>query len=245
MALINCPECGKEISEGSKFCIHCGYPLDEDNNTILTVNDNEYDLLICPECGHDVSETADICPNCGFSIRKYIYGSNVPKIVKIVSILITIAIICAIYFFSTRCEHTGGCYNKKLPNSNFCSYHQAQIDTLISYGSYSNNSSYSSSSTVNSSTIFKNLKISNFSSSSGKHSGTMTCEVTNNNKYTVYGYFYVNYYDAKGKLLYSQLMSLDDVARGETVTCSALIPKDKYPSGYDHVRFSQATLLKR
>ena len=27
MALIKCPECGKEISDKSEKCIHCGYPL--------------------------------------------------------------------------------------------------------------------------------------------------------------------------------------------------------------------------
>lgn len=27
MALIKCPECGKEISDKSKQCIHCGFPL--------------------------------------------------------------------------------------------------------------------------------------------------------------------------------------------------------------------------
>lgn len=27
MALISCPECGKEISTKSEVCIHCGYPL--------------------------------------------------------------------------------------------------------------------------------------------------------------------------------------------------------------------------
>lgn len=27
MALIKCPECGKEISDKSEVCIHCGYPL--------------------------------------------------------------------------------------------------------------------------------------------------------------------------------------------------------------------------
>ena len=27
MALINCPECGKEISDKSTQCIHCGYPI--------------------------------------------------------------------------------------------------------------------------------------------------------------------------------------------------------------------------
>ena len=27
MALINCPECGQEISDKAKWCVHCGYPL--------------------------------------------------------------------------------------------------------------------------------------------------------------------------------------------------------------------------
>ena len=31
MALIICPECRKEISDKSKQCIYCGYPLDIDN----------------------------------------------------------------------------------------------------------------------------------------------------------------------------------------------------------------------
>lgn len=29
MALIKCPECGKEISDKAKACIHCGCPLSE------------------------------------------------------------------------------------------------------------------------------------------------------------------------------------------------------------------------
>ena len=33
MALIKCPECNKEISDKSKICIHCGYPLEEELQT--------------------------------------------------------------------------------------------------------------------------------------------------------------------------------------------------------------------
>ncbi len=29
MALIKCPECGKEVSDKAAVCIHCGYPLQE------------------------------------------------------------------------------------------------------------------------------------------------------------------------------------------------------------------------
>lgn len=27
MSLIKCPECGKEVSDKAPACIHCGYPL--------------------------------------------------------------------------------------------------------------------------------------------------------------------------------------------------------------------------
>ena len=29
MALIECPECGKKVSDKANACIHCGYPLNE------------------------------------------------------------------------------------------------------------------------------------------------------------------------------------------------------------------------
>ena len=32
MALIRCPECGQTISDKAKACIHCGYPLDYEEN---------------------------------------------------------------------------------------------------------------------------------------------------------------------------------------------------------------------
>lgn len=42
--LIKCPECGKEISDKSKQCIHCGYPIDEqtDINEVYSVILKEY-----------------------------------------------------------------------------------------------------------------------------------------------------------------------------------------------------------
>ena len=33
MALIKCPECGKEISNRAHVCIHCGYPLEENESS--------------------------------------------------------------------------------------------------------------------------------------------------------------------------------------------------------------------
>lgn len=42
MALIKCPECGKEISDKSEQCINCGFPLKKD--TICIINGKEIDL---------------------------------------------------------------------------------------------------------------------------------------------------------------------------------------------------------
>ena len=43
MALIKCPECNKEISDKSKVCVHCGYPINNKNETCI-INGIIYDL---------------------------------------------------------------------------------------------------------------------------------------------------------------------------------------------------------
>lgn len=42
MALIKCPECGKEISDKASACINCGYPLKQEN--ICKINGTDHDL---------------------------------------------------------------------------------------------------------------------------------------------------------------------------------------------------------
>ena len=42
MALIKCPECGKEVSDKSAICIGCGYPIRENIEEVKT-NDKEVD----------------------------------------------------------------------------------------------------------------------------------------------------------------------------------------------------------
>ncbi len=44
MALIVCPECGKEISDKREVCIHCGYPLINMINTKCNINGVIYDF---------------------------------------------------------------------------------------------------------------------------------------------------------------------------------------------------------
>lgn len=63
MALIKCPECGREISDTSRICIHCGYPLEEE------LNKNVADIK-CPECGTEISDNTNVCTQCGYEIIK-------------------------------------------------------------------------------------------------------------------------------------------------------------------------------
>ena len=51
MALIKCRECGKDISDTSKKCIHCGADV------ILKIK--------CTECNNEFDNTTNICPFCG------------------------------------------------------------------------------------------------------------------------------------------------------------------------------------
>ncbi len=62
MAMIQCPECGHEISDKAKKCIHCGKVFVEEK----PVNGN----IKCSECGAILTETDEICPNCGCPVEK-------------------------------------------------------------------------------------------------------------------------------------------------------------------------------
>lgn len=49
MALIKCPECGKEISDKAPQCIHCGYPIAQETipaTTSSSTADKKYKILL-------------------------------------------------------------------------------------------------------------------------------------------------------------------------------------------------------
>lgn len=50
MALIKCPECGKEISDTCDTCIHCGYKLHPENNTVIKKASANHRLVIILVC---------------------------------------------------------------------------------------------------------------------------------------------------------------------------------------------------
>ena len=55
MALINCKECGKEISDTASVCPHCGAPVVKD--------------VYCQKCGTKVPENVQYCPACGAAMN--------------------------------------------------------------------------------------------------------------------------------------------------------------------------------
>ena len=58
MALIQCKNCGKDVSDRAKVCPHCGTQLIEDEVT-------QPQPIICEECGAEIPQGVDSCPNCG------------------------------------------------------------------------------------------------------------------------------------------------------------------------------------
>lgn len=50
MALINCPECGKEISEQAATCPHCGITLKQAPVQPINVNMSSGPSVKCPKC---------------------------------------------------------------------------------------------------------------------------------------------------------------------------------------------------
>ena len=92
MALINCPECGKEISDKAdicpncgaivkkKFCQHCGRQID-------------FDCIVCPKCGKQVgnlnesdrniiinnSSSASAAASANTNLNPVVYGRSKNK----------------------------------------------------------------------------------------------------------------------------------------------------------------------
>ena len=59
MAMIPCPDCGQEISDKAKKCIHCGKILIEEVKP----------LKYCAECGKEIEFDATDCPFCGCPVE--------------------------------------------------------------------------------------------------------------------------------------------------------------------------------
>jgi RNA polymerase subunit RPABC4/transcription elongation factor Spt4 len=63
MALINCPECNREISDKANTCPNCGFPISDHLNKESNRNDDPG--LKCVHCGASIESDDDFCPTCG------------------------------------------------------------------------------------------------------------------------------------------------------------------------------------
>ena len=71
MAMITCPNCGEQVSDKAKKCVHCG--------TILIQEEKKK----CAECGIELEEGAIECPNCGCPVDEMKVSDNQEKPQKV------------------------------------------------------------------------------------------------------------------------------------------------------------------
>lgn len=69
MALINCPECGKEISDKADKCPNCGCPNEEFNKPKELPPEERPEMFNCVDCGRPLPVGIDKCIYCN-----HVYG---------------------------------------------------------------------------------------------------------------------------------------------------------------------------
>lgn len=95
MSLIKCEKCGKEVSDKTDKCIHCGTAIQR--------------KVICKECNTEYLLSDKVCPNCGSKISALdskVLLENV-KSKKVRNILIIGVIILVIIIIVVSCSSDG------------------------------------------------------------------------------------------------------------------------------------------
>ena len=97
MAMIPCPDCGQEVSDKAKKCIHCGKILIEE---IIPKK-------FCAECGQEIPSETQECPFCGCPVEpEKVENTTIAKVsdkitkhkkpIIIITVIIIIAIIASL-----------------------------------------------------------------------------------------------------------------------------------------------------
>ncbi len=97
MALIKCPECGKQMSDKAEACPHCGCPVEPKR--------------FCPECGKQIEQNIKECPHCGYPFEEETSENEEPKketknnsskylLIGVCCLLVVVGIIVAIIIVS-------------------------------------------------------------------------------------------------------------------------------------------------
>ena len=77
MALIKCPDCGKEISDKAEKCIYCGKVFIQKAK------------IYCTECGAEIPDGANCCQVCGCPVGSENQTDSEPQKVEVTGIKIT------------------------------------------------------------------------------------------------------------------------------------------------------------
>lgn len=68
MAMITCPECGREVSDKAASCPNCGAPIN-----------NSSEKKFCKYCGEQIDKECVVCPKCGKQVEDI--GTNTSNII--------------------------------------------------------------------------------------------------------------------------------------------------------------------
>ena len=76
MAMMECPNCGEQVSDKAKKCVHCG--------AVLIPEEKRY----CQECGAELDAEADVCPKCGCPVENVKDSEATPQQVEVTGVKI-------------------------------------------------------------------------------------------------------------------------------------------------------------
>lgn len=77
MALIECPECGKKVSDIAVVCVHCGYPIEKYVKRIKVLENGAKPPTspcpVCKACNYKMTIDGDFaCTMCGYTIENHV-----------------------------------------------------------------------------------------------------------------------------------------------------------------------------
>lgn len=77
MAMTTCPNCGEQISDKAKKCVHCG--------AVLIPEEKKY----CPDCRAELEEGMESCPKCGCPIENDATSEVMPQQVEVTGVKVS------------------------------------------------------------------------------------------------------------------------------------------------------------
>lgn len=150
MALVKCPECGREnVSSTAKSCPGCGYNI---------------------KAYYEEEQQKEV-------VSTTVASTNKINVKAIIGVAVACIVIFCIYYFSTRCAFDG-CTEKRTENSKYCEYHSLSNSYGSSYdyvpktgnaGAKAKAESYLNSSAFSYTGLIHQLEYEGFSESEAKY----------------------------------------------------------------------------